>query len=301
MKIGIALGSGSARGWSHLGVFKALQKLGIQPDIVAGASVGSLVGAAYACDKLDELETWACGLSRIDVWRLLDARLSGGVSLIKGDRLMRAISGQLPDRPIENLPIPYATVATDLNTGTEVWIKEGSMHEAIRASSGFPGLFAPVLHSERWLIDGGVVNPVPVSLCRALGADFVIAVNLNRRISRRLPGDEPESQPGKTDDEDDSQTEEPEMLKKWTQMLNSFFTQSHADAKEDEPGMVEVMSASINIMQDRITRSRMVGDPPDAVISPAVDSFQLMDFHRAKEAIEAGLDAVHRARDQLRI
>ncbi len=180
-KIGLALGSGSARGWAHIGVIRLLQEHGITPTIVSGASTGSLVGAALASGQVDELEKWVRSLTKIEVWRLLDATFSGG-GLMTGNRLMRAVREQLVDQPIETLGREYGAVAADLHTGREIWIRKGSMIDAVRASSGLPGLFAPVQHEGRWLIEGGVVNPVPVSLCRALGADFIIAVNLNQRV-----------------------------------------------------------------------------------------------------------------------
>ena len=179
LKVGLALGSGSARGWSHIGVLRALEERGIRPTIVSGASTGSLVAASYASGQLDALESWARTLSKMDVWRLLDATFAGG-GVMRGNRLMRAVGEQLSDRDIESLACEFGAVAADLHTGREIWIRKGSMLEAVRASSGLPGLFTPIRHEGRWLIDGGVVNPVPVSLCRAAGADFVIAVNLNR-------------------------------------------------------------------------------------------------------------------------
>ncbi len=302
MKIGIALGSGSARGWSHLGVLQSLAELGIKPTVVTGASAGSLVGAAYASNCIDELQEWALGLTRRDIWRLLDATLGSKGGIIKGDRLMRAIAGQLPDQPIEDLSIPYGSVAADLTNGMEVWIKDGSLHQAIRASSGFPGLFAPMRYRDRWLIDGGVVNPVPVSLCRALGADFVIAVNLNQHLNTRGKRAQKDTLSDDAKKELEKQKDEAEWLHKWSDMVNSFISSHRHDSDTlDEPGMVDVMTATINIMQNRITRSRMVGDPPDAAISPNLSGFQMMDFHRAQEAITAGKTAVSRAIQDLEV
>ncbi|MBT8088015.1 MAG: patatin-like phospholipase family protein, partial [Gammaproteobacteria bacterium] len=185
--MGLALGSGSARGWSHIGVLRALLEHGIRPAVVSGASTGSLVAAAYASDQLDKLEAWVRTLTKIDVWRLLDATLAGG-GIIRGNRVMQAVARQLEDRPIEDLARKFGAVAVDLYTGEEVCIQQGSMLNAVRASSGLPGLLTPIRHDDRWLIDGGVLNPVPVSLCRALGADYVIAVNLSLPIGRRLQG-----------------------------------------------------------------------------------------------------------------
>ncbi len=185
--VGLALGSGSARGWSHIGVLRALEARGIRPAIVTGASTGSLVAAAYASGQLDALESWVRTLTKMDVWRLLDASLTGG-GMMRGNRLMRAIGEQLEDHAIETLAHPFGAVAVDLYRGKEVWIQTGSMLNAVRASSGLPGLFTPILHDGRWLIDGGVLNPVPVSMCRALGADYVIAVDLSLPLRKdRIP------------------------------------------------------------------------------------------------------------------
>lgn len=262
-KIGLALGSGSARGWAHIGVLRALEELGITPSVVSGASTGSLVAAACASDQLGEIEAWVRKLTKIDVWRLMDANFGGG-GVMTGNKLMRAVGEQLVDYPIEKLGRAFGAVAADLQTGREVWIRTGSMLNAVRASSGLPGLFTPVQHEGQWLIDGGVVNPVPVSLCRALGADFVIAVNLNRRP-----------------------------------LGDSGSQSADEQSRSVQSSMMEVMYTSIAIMQDQITRSRLVGDPPDALVRPQLSDFNLMDFHRAAEAIDEGHAAVERVKGEL--
>jgi NTE family protein len=301
-RIGLALGSGSARGWAHLGVLKALREKGLEPTVVAGASVGALVGAAYASGQVEPLASWARTLTKVDVWTLLDATFSGG-GMMRGNRLMQAISEQIEDRRIETMPIAFGAVAADLVTGQEVWLRSGRMLRAVRASSGLPGLFAPVSHEERWLIDGGVVNPVPVSLCRAMGAEYIIAVNLNRTLSGRrrvrhaaLHDEEPESG---LRDAAPAETDGPALLERWTGLVDGLVG-SWRSGRHREPGLFEVMATSINIMQDRITRSRMVGDPPYVVISPELVDFQLMDFHRADEAIAIGYEATQRADTELR-
>ena len=313
-KIGIALGSGSARGWSHIGVLKALVEQGIEPDVVAGASVGALVGAAYASGQLPTLEDWVRGLTKMDVVRLVDTSLLAG-GVMRGNRLMRVIAEQISDRPIEALPIPFAAVATDLSNGQEVWLRDGSMLAAVRASSGLPGLFSPVLHQERYLIDGGVVNPVPVSICRALGADYVIAVNLNSHYSSRSGlqrrGTSSRDTPKEIDEESDTselmKTDEHSgseaslsdvLLEKWSGLIDGLFDTTKSD-KPREPGLFEVMATSINFMQDRITRSRMVGDPPALTIRPALGQFQMMDFHRGDEAIDIGYTAVQKVAEEI--
>lgn len=285
LKLGIALGSGSARGWSHIGILNALCERGLKPDVIAGASVGALVAAAHACDKLDELEDWVRTLGRLDVFRLLDTRLSGG-GLMRGARIMHAIADILGERDIESLPRAYGAVATDLHSGREIWLRSGPVLTSVRASSGLPGLFSPVRVDGLWMVDGGLVNPVPVSLCKALGADLVIAVNLNAHIvtrRRRAATAEPEAPP-----EDASQ------LELLAERIGAWLRPTHGDSDE-VPGILDVIGASINIMQDRITRSRMVGEPPEVTLTPHLEDFQLMDFHRANAAIEAGRRSVEAA------
>jgi NTE family protein len=293
-KLGLALGSGSARGWAHIGVIHALAERGLRPSVVAGASVGSLVSAAYASGQLQALENWVCTLTQLDVWRLVDATFLGG-GLMSGNRLMTAISERIGDTDIEDLPVAFGAVATDLYTGEEIWLRAGPMMQAVRASSGLPGLFAPTWHQDRWLIDGGVVNPVPVSLCRALGADSVIAVDLSRSVTRSAlrPGtpEAPPAAPAVASSEGSA------ILKKWSGLVDGLVESFRS--KRDEPGLFEVMSGSVNIMQDRITHSRFALDPAELVLHPVLDDFQLMDFHRAREAIAAGRACVEQAAAQL--
>lgn len=292
VKIGLALGSGSARGWSHIGVLRALRDRGIEPAIVTGSSTGSLVAASYASEQLDSLETWARTLTKVDVWRLLDATLTGG-GVMRGNRLMRTVGEHLRDKAIESLARPFGAVAVDLYSGKEVWIQKGSMLNAVRASSGLPGLFTPMLHEGNWLIDGGVLNPVPVSLCRALGADYVIAVNLNRRIAKEERHGPKILAPSERRDRRGSD-EENELFARWSGLLDNFVNSIRSGREPSEPGIVEVVYNAINIMQDQISSNRMIGDPPDLVVSPQLADFHLMDFHRAAEAIEIGYGAVEK-------
>jgi NTE family protein len=292
-RIGLALGAGSARGWAHLGVLQALEERGIQPAVVTGASVGALVAAACASGQRLELEAWVRTLTRVDVWRLLDTTFRGG-GVMRGNRLMHAIGEQIEDRRIEDLPVAFGAVAADLDTGEEIWLRSGSMLAAVRASSGMPGLFTPMWHQERWMIDGGVVNPVPITLCRALGAEIVIAVNLNVPVSNRWAAlRRATSQP--TEETRDRQAESGEanwaFMDKWAELMDGL-VETLKPASSAGPGLFEVIAGSVHIMQDHIARSRMAGDPPNLAITPELGDFQLMDFHRAEEAIEAGRNAV---------
>jgi NTE family protein len=282
-RVGLALGSGSARGWAHIGVLRGLEKAGIHPDLVCGTSVGALVGAVYAAGELDRFEQWLLGLGITDVLGFLDVSLSSGV--FKGERVMSFFRRNFADRPIEALPKPFATVATCLHTGAEIWLRQGSTLDAVRASIGLPGLFAPVLHEGAVLVDGGLVNPVPVSLARAMGADVVIAVDLGSDLLGRhlRSSSTPEPLPGAVGD--------------WIRKVQENLGALLPTPPPDEPGlpsMLDVLASSINIMQVRIARSRMAGDPADLVVAPRLAHLRLLDFHRAREAIEEGYRAVER-------
>jgi NTE family protein len=283
-QVGLALGSGSARGWAHVGVIRALEEAGIRADLVCGTSIGALVGAAYAAGELEAFEHWLRGLGIKDVLSFLDVGLSGGV--IKGERLMEFFRTNFIDRPVEALPKPFGTVATALRTGTEVWLREGSTVDAIRASLALPALFPPVLHEGRLLVDGGLVNPVPVSLARAMGADIVIAVDLSSDILGRHFRASPEPEPGAPH------------ASEWRQVLREKLGALFPKRAEDTPrppSVIDVVASSIDIMQVRIGRARMAGDPPDVVVAPRVAHLSLLDFHRAEVAIEEGRRAVEAA------
>lgn len=293
--IGLALGSGSARGWAHIGVLEALAAQQIRPDIVAGSSIGALVGAAYCGGVLDELKAWVSSLGRLDVMRMLDWSMSGS-GLLHGRRALHLFNEQLGPRPIESLSPRFAAVATDLGNGREIWLTQGPVFEAVRASIALPGLFTPVQSDGRWLVDGGLVNPVPVSVCRALGADVVIAVNLNGDILSRR-----QRQALTTPVADaDALAVPPSQTPLWNpRAWVSLLQGERATAESPPPGLFDVTTTAINIMQDRITRSRMAGDPPDAQISPRLGQIGLMEFHRAQEAIAEGRAATERALPEL--
>src|SRR5262247_2557464 len=176
--IGLALGAGSARGWAHIGVLRALAEAGIYPDVIAGTSVGALVGGCYVAGELDALEQFARELTRRKVLGFLDFNFSGS-GLITGQRLCNVLEARLKDALMERLPKRFVAVATEIGTGHEVWLSRGRLVDAMRASYALPGIFRPVRIDGRWLFDGALVNPVPVSVCRALGARYVIAVNVN--------------------------------------------------------------------------------------------------------------------------
>ena len=275
MKLGIALGSGSARGWAHICVLRALAELDVRPDIVCGTSIGAFVGAAYADGDLEQLEGWVRTLTWQEVVGFFDVGARGG--LIKGDKLMAFFARHFVDRDFHELPLPFACVATDLLTGREIWLREGSVADAVRASITLPGLFAPTPRDERLLVDGGLVNPVPVSLCRALGADLVIAVDLGSDVvGHRFRNAAPV-----------------ERLS-WRQRLDQLLGRpvSQVEAGNEGPSLLDVVAGSINIMQVRIARSRLAGEPADVLIAPRLAQVGLFDYHRGEEAIEEGMEAV---------
>ena len=276
-RIGLVLGSGAARGWAHIGVIRALENAGVRPEIVCGTSVGALVGAAYAAGNLARFEDWALRMRARDVISFFDVRLSGG--LLNGTRLMSFIATLMDDSPIEELSMPFGAVATTLQTGAEVWLRSGSAYEAVRASLAMPGLFPPVQHDETMLVDGALVNPVPVSLARAMGADVVIAVDLSSNLlGRHLIVD------ADLADAESLPTQGAAWLGRLRGNLSALWP-SHGPRR---PSMLNVVAASLDIMLVRITRSRMAGEPPDIVVAPRLGHLGLFDFHRAEEAIKEG-------------
>lgn len=273
-RIGLALGSGSARGWAHIGIIQALEDIGIRPQVVAGTSVGALVGAVYVAGQLAEFTEWVRKLTPRDVFGLMDLSFSGGV--VKGAKLFGFFEEQHVNPNIEDLEQRYVSVCTEMSSGREIWIQRGPIIPAARASCAIPGLFPPFKHEERWMLDGGLVNPVPVSACRAHGADVVIAVNLNAQlVGRHL------SRAGQEQVTREASTGQERNL--WQRMVGAL-----SSSEGDKPSMFDVVAASVNILQDRLTRSRMAGDPPEITLLPMLGDFALMDFHRADECIEEG-------------
>ncbi len=298
-KIGLALGSGSARGWAHIGVLKALDDAGIKPDVVCGASIGALVGAAYAAGELERFADWVQSLGMRDVFGFMDFNLSGG--MLKGEKLIDFWRRNFADFDTEDSAIPFGSVATDLHSGAEVWLRHGSIAKAVRASIALPGLFTPVVRDGRLLVDGGLVNPVPSSLARAMGADIVIAVDLNADLVHRHMRPlavVPATPTGQLPEVMEAQSAA--WINRLQQGLRSWLPgQSQAGLAAQDvmqvPSLLDVVMTSVNIMQMRITRSRMAGDPPELVIAPRLAHMGLLDFHRAKEAMVEGYAAAQAA------
>jgi len=274
----LVLGSGAARGWAHVGVVRALERAGVRPDIVCGTSVGALVGAAYASGEFERFCTGTCGMRRGDVLSFMDMGFGGG--LLKGQRFMSFVGRGFEDRPIEELKIPFAAVATSVENGAEVWLRKGSTMNAVRASLAMPGLFTPVLTEDGILVDGALVNPVPVSLARAMGAEIVIAVDLSygivgRSLVVRNAG------AGEADEVG------------WLRKSLGRLWPTNDDPRP--PALLDVIASSLDIMQVRITRSRMAGEPPDIIVAPRLAHIGLLDFDRAEEAIREGERAMDAA------
>ena len=295
-QIGLALGSGSARGWAHIGVIRALADAGIEPDIICGTSIGALVGAAYVDGDLDRLEIWVRSLKPQTVMSFLDFSLNGG--LIKGDKLIGFFRSHFVDRDIRELARPFGAVATDLRRGREVWLREGPVTDAVHASIALPGLITPVQRKGSWLVDGGLVNPVPVSLCRAMGADVVIAVDLNADLLGRHLKSKPARATAKRIPAAPETLADTVMAR-----IQTGMSQLGINPRDESgpPGMLDVLASSINIMQVLITRSRLAGEPADVLVTPMLADLELMAFHRADVAIEAGRRAVEAIQSQLQL
>jgi NTE family protein len=330
MKIGLALGSGAARGWAHIGVIQALEEMGIKIDVVSGCSIGSYVGAAYASGKLSELSKWVESLTEWQVFALMGVGFQKG-GLVSGLKVFKALQENFSFETFEKLNKPFAAVATDLYSGREVNFMTGSVIEAVKASCAIPGLFPPLLFENRWLVDGGVVNPVPVNMCRMLGADIVIAVNLSADFR-------PQSIVNNPIDHGNNQKKTSDFFKRSQQQIQQWFKksehtntgQTEQDSISDEqlleilepakverhttgnmrtkphivvppaPSIINAMTGSLDILSARVTRSRLAGDPPDILIEPQLRDFGMMEFYRASELIEQGRDSVKRIADQIK-
>lgn len=305
-RLGFALGGGVARGWTHIGILNEFLDHGFVPDVVTGTSIGAAVAGAFAAGKLPEVEAFARSLTRRGVLRLMDLSFNGG-GLLNGNRLKRRLQMHLEGLDIESLPVKFASVATEIGTGHEVWLTKGPMADAIRASYALPGIFEPVKIGGRWLFDGALVNPVPVTVCRALGADIVVAVNLSDPLVRGTIVHD-----GTAAGETIVAPSIPAIIEnriqdRWLDRMMSGLgeratqiTKHFAPVRTGRPGIGTVLVDAFNIVQDRITRSRLSGDPPDLTIQPKFGKIQLFDFHKADELIAIGREAARKVIPELR-
>ena len=292
--IGLALGGGAAKGWAHIGFMKALDEAGIKPDIISGTSMGAVVGGCWAAGKLAELEDFARSLTQRRVFALLDVSLSGS-GLINGSRLANLLMKNLTGVQIEDLSTQFCCMATELENGNEVWLSKGDLSQSLQASYALPGIFKPVKIGNRWLVDGALVNPVPITACRAMGASHVIGVSLSTAgvgIGTVMANTMMNNNAAET--EDIAQANEAPETAPHDMERRSAKSQIRRQFLGDQkgaPGISSVMMQSFNIIQDRIARSRLVGDPPDTLITPSVSDIGLFDFYRAGDAIDAGYAA----------
>lgn len=290
IKIGLALGAGAAKGWAHIGVINALRKLGIEAEIVAGCSVGALVGAAFASDRLPVMEHWVRSFSYWDVIKLMDLSWRRG-GLLRGERVFNAAAQLLKIDNFADCSLRFGAVTTNLSTGRELWMTKGDIHQAIRASCSMPGLLAPVWFEGYWLVDGALVNPVPISLARAMGADIVIAVDLQHDAHLMqqdlfsVHSNNPDTYPVETGS--------------WRERLRERINKMMLKKTHLTPTAMEIMSTSIQMLENRVKRTRMASDPPDVLIQPYCPQISTLDFHRASEAIEAGRLAVEKQLESL--
>ncbi len=310
--IGVAFGGGAARGWAHIGVLQALLEAGIRPTVIAGTSIGAVVGGCYAAGRVDHLKDFALSLTRRKVFGYFDLNLSGS-GLINGQKLNEILLKALGGISIEELEFPFTAVATEIGTGHEVWLSRGALVDALRASYAIPGVFRPVHLDGRWLFDGALVNPIPVTVCRALGAQYVIAVNLNAdlfglgtvladvtatgcEVPQHMSDDDLPPDPLASSDDALS------FANGWgaTKLLQRQVFGRRRATPDAAPSISTVMVDAFNIVHDRIARSRLAGDPPDIMISPRLSGVGLFDFHRAEELIERGYLAGQRVLREVR-
>lgn len=281
--IALALGGGVARGWAHIGVLRAIDEFGLPVSMIAGTSIGALVGGSYLAGKLDDLEEFARSITKSNIIRYLDFTLRGS-GLIAGSRLASKMEDHMADVNIEALSKPFAAVATEISSGHEVWLTDGPIVPAIRASYALPGVFSPILHGGRQLVDGALVNPVPVSVCRAYEPDLVIAVNVNAETFGRGTVIRPSHY------ENENLAAIDEAAHKAGSWF-SFMQRNDSKAqRKNQLGVTSVMVESFNIIQDRIARARLAGDPPDFTIRPKLKNVGLIEFHKADKAIKRGYD-----------
>ncbi len=307
-KLGVALGSGGARGWAHIGVLQALARAEIPVHCVAGTSIGALVGGVYAAGGLNDLATFARDLTWRDVVSYFDVVFPRS-GLLDGNRIYELLSEQTRNLLIEEAPIPFACVATDLGAGTEVHLRSGSLVDAIRASISIPGVFTPFPKDGVYLTDGGILNPVPVNLLAELGAEVTLAVNLNARGS--LPAPEPAAP---EEELPEAAETAPTLLQRLRQTYASWqeSLQSTVQTKLEtwlpsptaEPTIFETIGATLNLMEQQITRARLAECPPDFLLEPALHTVGIFDFHCAADLIRAGYRATQTVlpllRDRLR-
>lgn len=334
-RVALALGSGGARGYAHIGVIAELEERGFEIVTVAGSSMGALVGGLYCAGKLDDYVDWISGLSQLDVVRLLDVSLTKP-GVIGAERILLRVREILGETVIEDLPIPFTAVATDLNAGRAVWFQRGVLADALRASIAIPGVISPHEHGGRLLADGGILDPLPVAPTSTVSSDVTIGVIIGsdggpeagairepkakgllrrnvapildnefiRAVRDRLGYEVPPTERGEPSATDGAVTATGDGADAVEAAAepDSVPSAEHAGFGVDEParmGRVEVLSRSLDIMQEALTRYQVAGYPPDVLIRVPRRTVRTLDFHKASEMIELGRTLTARALDDL--
>lgn len=289
--LALALGGGMARGFSHIGVLKTLNRHNIYPSLITGTSIGAVVGSCYLAGKVDDLEEWALSLNRMKIFSYLDLRVRSA-GLVGGKKLMQLLESHFEDMKLEELPHPMTCIATDLTTGHEVWLRRGNIVNAMTASFALPGVFPPVDLDDRYLVDGALVNPCPVSPCQALGARMTIAVDLNTDLIGKATSPEANVQKVAGFDVFNNNDVPPEQQKPFK---SSAIGRRLFRREENNPSLFGVMVSGLGILQDRLTRSRLAGEPPDIHIKPPIGHIGLLEFEKAAELIQHGEEVAEKA------
>lgn len=313
MRTAVVFGSGGARGWAHIGVLKAFREIGFRPDIVAGTSIGSVAAAVQATDTLDAFIKFS---ENFDWFKAAQLFVEFGIhrgGLVEGRKVAKFLESMFPIENIEDLPIPFAAVATDLFTSEEIVFRDGPLIPALRASISIPGVFTPVQLDGRHLVDGGLVNPLPLDLVREMGATHVVAVNMNGPLPWLAAEEEERQAPGNFSDafrkffkdlipDGDSEhaagaSVRERLAKRVSAVVDKLPSGGRKESSEEslDMNLFDVFTRSLRIAEDRITAACILSNPPDVLIEPAVADISTMDFSRSAEAIEAGYVATMRA------
>jgi len=273
--ISLVLGSGGARGYAHIGIIEEVLSRGYEIKAIAGTSMGALIGGAYASGTLETYKEWILGLKYFDIIRLLDLSFTSLGGLLAGDRIIKVLTDMLGNQNIEDLPIPYTAVATDLDARKEIWFQDGSLLQAIRASIAIPMLFTPLYYQNRLLVDGGVLNPVPIAPTISAHTDLILAVDLNSNIpplemvtTRSIESD----------------IKEHKIFERW---FNKY-SKGKEKTVSTKPGSFDILSQTVEVMQDVLTRYQMATHRPDIVVPVSANQCRFFEFHKAAEIIQVG-------------
>ncbi|TDQ17119.1 NTE family protein [Algoriphagus boseongensis] len=292
-KVSLVLSSGGARGLAHVGVIEELEKRGYEIEEIAGCSAGALVGGMFAAGKMPEFKDWICNLDRIDVFSLMDFTFSSR-GFIKGEKVYNALKKVVPDRPIEDLRIPFSCNAVDFKSGKEYIFRKGSLYSAIRASGSIPSVFQPARYLEREFIDGGVVNPVPISMLDKQEENLLIVVDVNGPEDCFM-------EPPKKDAEGHSFLKLPKWLKEYQKKMSQFFPDESPKEKSKSYSSLDLITRSFDLLQDRFCELLVEKHPVDILIKISRKQAGTLEFHRSAEMIEIGrrkaVEALNRLED----